>query len=520
MPSHQKNSSTVQTLFREVTVRLCGTLDLALGLQRVFDLLAAVFPLDDMRVNVLDAEMHAVRTIALANANEARNLIDAPIVLPLEAEVERELAGEALPDVRVVGRIGDDHATASIRDHYFADEVESSLLIMRLIIDGRRQGVLLLRATGEDRYTADHAELLKMLNEPFAIAVNNAVAHHALEQARETLLAENEALTEALHENPQEIVGAAFGLAEVMDLVGKVAPLDSPVLLLGETGVGKEVIADAIHRASPRADRPFVKLNCGAIPEALVDSELFGHEKGAFTGAVTRKAGRFERAHSGTLFLDEIGELPPDAQIRLLRVLQTKQIERVGGTEIIETDVRIIAATHRDLPALVDDGLFRKDLWYRIGVFPILIPPLRERKADIPALVHHFVERKCKEMGIYPPPALALGAMERLQAHAWPGNVRELQNVVERELIIRRGGELLFQGLGNGGRAVKGQRARSERDEPPVTLDAAVTEHIRRALRYAGGKVGGPNGAAQLLNVNASTLRNRMKRLGIPYGRQ
>lgn len=300
-----------------------------------------------------------------------------------------------------------------------------------------------------------------------------------------------------------------------MELVQRVAPLNSPVMLLGETGVGKEVIANAIHLSSDRHKGPFVKLNCGAIPEQLIDSELFGHEKGAFTGAIAQRKGRFERADGGTLFLDEIGDLPLEAQVRLLRVLQTKQFERVGGTATLSSDARIIAATHRDMEQLVREGKFREDLWYRIGVFPISIPPLRERRADIPALVNHFLKKKSLEMGIHHPPAIAPGAMQRLREYRWPGNVRELENVVERELILNRTGTLAFEGIESGGSVEA-----SPLSAKPVPLDRAVETHIRRALEYTHGKVGGPDGAAELLKVNPSTLRHRMRRLGIEFGRQ
>ena len=218
-------------------------------------------------------------------------------------------------------------------------------------------------------------------------------------------------------------------------MVRLVASLNSPVLLLGETGVGKEVIANAIHYSSPRKDGPFIKVNCGAIPDTLIDSELFGHEEGAFTGATTKKRGRFERAHKGTILLDEIGELPPPAQIRLLRVIQNKEVERVGGTKPIPVDIRVIAATHRNLKEMVSKNEFREDLWFRLNVFPITIPPLRERKEDIHALVQHFAERKSKELKFHTVPTLATGAIDRLKSYHWPGNVRELENVVERALI-------------------------------------------------------------------------------------
>ena len=371
-------------------------------------------------------------------------MLDNPQILPISNEVQRELGGTDLSDVRIVGRIQDDRATSEVRS-YFPKAPESSLLIMRLILDGRRQGALILRAEGENQYTAEHGELMSELNDPFAIALNNALTHHELNKLKDTLDDDNRFLRLELGQRTgQEIIGADFGLSSVMELVSRVATLGSPVVLLGETGVGKELIANAIHKASNRRDNPLVTINCGTIPPTLIESELFGHEKGAFTGAVAQKRGRFERANTGTLFLDEIGELSPDAQVKLLRVLQSKEFERVGGTSAIRVDVRIIAATHRNIENMVKEGTFREDLWYRINVFPIIIPPLRQRKVDIPSLAHHFIEKKSREIGLYPTPPLAEGAMQQLLSYSWPGNVRELENVVERALILSRGNALSF----------------------------------------------------------------------------
>jgi transcriptional regulator with GAF, ATPase, and Fis domain len=303
-----------------------------------------------------------------------------------------------------------------------------------------------------------------------------------------------------------------------MEKARQVAALDSPVLLLGETGVGKDVIANAIHYSSPRRNGPFVNVNCGAIPDTLIDSELFGHEKGAFTGAISQKRGRFERADKGTILLDEIGELPPQAQVRLLRVLQDKEIERVGGTKTIPLDIRIIAATNRKLEEMVKANQFREDLWFRINVFPIWISPLRERKSDIPALLQHSINLKAKELKLPAIPTLSPGAINPLMEYDWPGNVRELQNVVERALILNPNGPLTFEHLN-----LAQQKESSESQEQtiePDNLDEVISRHIRRALSKAKGKIHGPGGAAELLGINASTLRNRMNKLGIDYGRE
>jgi len=308
-----------------------------------------------------------------------------------------------------------------------------------------------------------------------------------------------------------------------MERVEQVAGSDVPVLILGETGSGKEVIARAIHARSRRSDGPFVRVNCGAIPPELVDSELFGHEKGAFTGAIEMRKGWFERADTGTLLLDEVGELPVAAQVRLLRVLQEDHIFRVGGGKPIPVDVRVIAATHRDLPAMVADGRFREDLWYRLAVFPVRIPAIRERRADIPALVRHLAAKSCARIGtrmIEPTPE----DVRLMQSYEWPGNVREMGAVMDRAVILGGGDRLeIARALGVLDSAPvrrPGPDARAP-DAPRATgfptLDDAMRAHIERALTETGGRVEGPRGAARLLAINPHTLRARMRKLGIDW---
>jgi transcriptional regulator with GAF, ATPase, and Fis domain len=315
-----------------------------------------------------------------------------------------------------------------------------------------------------------------------------------------------------------EIVGAGSGLRQTMTMVRQVAPQTSPVLVIGETGSGKELIARAVHDFSPRRDGPFIKVNCGAIPQSLMDSELFGHEKGAFTGATARKRGRFERAGGGTILLDEVGELTPEAQIRLLRVLQEKEIERVGGTMPVKLNIRVVAATHRNLEDMVAAGVFRQDLFYRLNVFPVHIPPLRRRKEDIEPLVRHFLTRKSMEMGRRLAPTLAPGSLEQLKAYDWPGNVRELEHTIERALILNEGELLDFKDFA--ARAALGPPAVPA---PPVSeikpLDHVMCEHISHALAACQGRVEGKFGAARVLRLKPGTLRHRMKKLGIPFGR-
>jgi len=303
------------------------------------------------------------------------------------------------------------------------------------------------------------------------------------------------------------IIGTSPALRDVLDMVRIVAPTDATVLINGETGTGKELIAEAIHKSSNRANGPFVKVNCAAIPAGLLESELFGHERGAFTGAVTRSIGRFERANRGTLLLDEIGDLPLELQPKLLRVMQERQFERLGGAGTVHTDVRVICATHRNLAQMVNERQFRADLLYRLSVFPIELPPLRNRPEDIRLLVDHFAMKYAVRMrkGIT---AISKEFMAALERHSWPGNVRELQNVLERSVILSTGPLL------NGSLPELTQMKSSA----PVTLGEAERAHILQTLQKTGGVLGGRNGAAMRLGLPRTTLISKMKRLGINHG--
>jgi formate hydrogenlyase transcriptional activator len=306
-----------------------------------------------------------------------------------------------------------------------------------------------------------------------------------------------------------EIVGQSNAMRQVFKAIERVADKDSTVLLLGETGTGKELIARAIHRLSRRRDAVMVKVNCGALPSSLAESELFGHERGAFTGAVQQKRGRFELASNGTIFLDEMGELSLDVQVKLLRVLQEQEIERLGSTRPTKVNIRVIAATNRDLQAEVERGTFRSDLFYRLNIFPIQVPPLRERKEDVPLLAGHFVVDFARRMGKNVDRIGALAAA-RLAAYAWPGNVRELANVMERAVILCEGPVILEEHLGaldRGSRAVE--------SDTFLTLEDMERQHIQRALLKTGGVLAGPQGAARLLGMRRSTVWSRMRKLGL-----
>lgn len=499
--------------FRQATLRLCSSLDIEVAMCRCLRYLETAIPVDSMYLVFYNRGLGTIRTIAMATAGEGRKL-DRMIPMPIEARAVLEDNG--WPELAIVNRT-EENPVSRAWVHIWKIP-ESSMCYMRLAIEDHGVGSLILCSEGCDRYTDEHVRLLSLLKEPFAIAATNARRHSRVNRLKDLLADDNRYLHgELLHLSGEEIIGADFGLKEVMDLVRHVAPTDSSVLLLGETGVGKEIIANAIHNMSTRRKGPFIKVNSGAIPETLLDSELFGHEKGAFTGAVSQKRGRFERANSGSIFLDEIGELPPQAQVRMLRVLQDKEIERVGGANPVEVDIRVIAATHRNLQEMVRDGRFREDLFFRLNVFPVKIPPLRERWEDIPALVNHFINRKSKELKLHTPPPLAPGAIDRLMAYNWPGNVRELENVVERSLILSRSQPLTFSTLNQLEQSDVSESKKMAYGEV-LTLDKISARHIRKVLEMTGGKVHGSGGAAELLGINSSTLRARMQKLGIPYG--
>lgn len=383
--------------------------------------------------------------------------------------------------------------------------------------DGKPRALALM-TTPAGRLQPAVAGMLEKLIEPLSVAFANHERREELGQLRAAAI-KRETIEEARERPADGIVGSDSGLKPVMTRVDQVAPSDSSVLLLGETGSGKEVIARAIHERSLRAGAPFIRVNCGALPPDLIDSELFGHEKGSFTGASARRKGWFEQADGGTLFLDEVGELPPAVQVRLLRVLQDGSLTRVGGEESIHVDVRVIAATHRDLAAMVQEGTFREDLWYRIAVFPILIPPLRERKQDIPELARHFARRASAKIGL-PPQMPTEADIALLRNYDWPGNVREMAAVIERAAILGEGHRLdvaAALGLSVPARSAAARQlvAVDSKAQPFPTLDQVIIDHIRSALELCHGRIEGRKGAARLLGVNPHTLRSRMRKFGI-----
>ncbi len=383
-----------------------------------------------------------------------------------------------------------------------------SYAAVALVVRGQVIGVASFTRLQQWAFSTEQVGVLRDVTRALSVATANALANEEIRKLREQMEAENSSLRAQLGQAPwfEEILAHSAALKRVLETVEQVATTDATVLITGETGTGKELIARAVHRRSPRARGPLVKVNCAAIPDTLLASELFGHERGAFSGAVERRRGRFEQAHGGTLFLDEIGELPQEMQVLLLRVLQEREFERLGGTQTLQVDVRLVAATNRDLAEDVRAGRFRSDLYYRLNVFPVHVPALRERPEDIPPLAAHFAEKYGSRFG------RKISRIERrtldlLQSHHWPGNVRELENTVERGVILARNGVLSIDPamLQAGASRVPGN----------PQADSQEREAIANALAVSQGKISGENGAARKMGLPASTLEFRIKKLGI-----
>jgi transcriptional regulator with GAF, ATPase, and Fis domain len=426
------------------------------------------------------------------------------------------------------------------------EELRGSLMAFGLQLgepatEGVFAGIVVFEIEHARSIQPESNQLLTELAAPLAFYLQKLVAQKVESPTLDRSFIEDQ-------EQSESIVGSGHGLKKVMERVALVSNSDMPVLILGDTGTGKEVIARAIHARSPRASKPFLRVNCGAIPPELIDSQLFGHERGSFTGASDQRKGWFERASGGTLFLDEVGELPLAAQVRLLRVLQEHQIERVGGERTINVDVRIVAATHRDLASMVHQRTFREDLWYRINLFPILLPRLCERLEDIPALTRHFAKKAAAKLGLpYAEPKTS--DIDQLLRYSWPGNIRELQAVVDRAVILGRGHHLdIATALGSG--FTIGTHPISSSEEPTfyevipessylqaasileqpsvplvqnqaegrlLPLNELIKQHIEKVLVRCSGQVEGKRGAARILQINPHTLRAKMRKLGIRW---
>jgi len=528
---------TTQQLLLEIWRETCRHIELSDSAVRVARRLARVLPLAQLHVRRLDLSQSGLETVAAASLNKAVEVSFSRTPFS-SARLKRFLAWAAKNEPT---RRGKRQNLRSELQGLLPEPGTHDLLAGPLRHGDEPVGVLVLVAPPGEWYQEEHSHLMARLLEPFSVALENYRRLQELTALREAAEAERRSLLTRLGRNElaETIVGGDAGLRPVMERVLLVARSDAPVVLLGETGTGKEVIARAIHTRSPRAQGPFIRVNCGAIPAELVDAQLFGHERGSFTGAEETRHGWFERANGGTLFLDEIGELPLAAQVRLLRVLQDGTLERVGGAQPLHVDVRIVTATHRDLAGMVTRGEFREDLWYRIAVFPILLPPLRERKEDVPALACHFAERAARRFGL----PLAMPTPEDLRVlrtYNWPGNIRELGAVIDRAAILGNGRRLeVAKALGvrpeagphpapsmntggehaipeSGGSALAGSSSTRER---PLSLDELASQHIAHVLTLTRGRVEGPQGAAQILRIHPNTLRAKMRKLGIDWTR-
>jgi formate hydrogenlyase transcriptional activator len=501
-PELQRESDRLKLLL-DMTTTLVSTLECRDLLRAVSAIIRQVMHCDIVGVWLPDAERVHLRQLAM-DFPESKGFAKEGAVQPIDGSLIGSVFKAGKPVVL-------DLTSAQLALHV-STEIRAEALkagcALPLISRGRTLGVLTFGSRVENSIRPEDVDFLLRAAGQLAIAIENALAYREIAELKDKLAQEKLYLEDEIRGELdfEGIVGQSSALRHVLNLVETVAPSDSTVLLLGETGTGKELIARAIHERSRRKDRTFVKLNCAAIPTGLLESELFGHERGAFTGAIAQKIGRLELADQGTLFLDEVGDIPIEIQPKLLRALQEREFERLGNNRTKQVDVRLVAATNRDLEKMMEDREFRTDLYYRLNVFPIRIPPLRERPEDIPLLVRYFTQKYGRRMQkqIESIPAKA---MKMLSTWHWPGNIRELENFIERSVILTRGTGLQapISELGHNGRhtPVAGTREANERDE------------IVRFLKMTNGRVAGPDGAAARMDVKRTTLVSRMKRLGI-----
>jgi formate hydrogenlyase transcriptional activator len=492
-------------LLLEVNNALVSTLDLHQLLSAISSCLRRVMNHDYASLALYDPAAQQVRLQAL-DFPQGRGLLQEEMVIPLDGTPSGEVIATRKPLIISGANLND--YERSISGLFLAEGLHSGCIVP-LITANRILGTLSLASRRASAFTQEDVDLLMRVANQVAIAIENALAYREIAELKNKLADEKLYLEEEIRSEYtfEEIVGESPALKRVLSQAETVAATDSSVLILGETGTGKEVIARAIHDMSPRRQRTFVKVNCAAIPTGLLESELFGHEKGAFTGAIAQKMGRFELAHRGTLFLDEVGDIPLELQPKLLRVLQEKEFERLGGNRTLHVDVRVVAATNRDLPRMVEERLFRSDLYYRLNVFPIVVPPLRERAEDIPLLVRYFAQKHAGRMDRHIE-TIPGDEMEALTCYHWPGNVRELENLIERAVILARGPALHVPLPGD-------HLSRSRQHASPLTLEAAEREHILRTLHETKWVIAGPRGTAARLGMKRTTLQSRMTKLGI-----
>jgi formate hydrogenlyase transcriptional activator len=493
-------------LLLDLTNRIVSKLDLPELLQEIALGILHTFQCDSVAVALPDPENNELHVWARAAAGR-EEILESPRL--------REIAENVFKTRQPVDVSREELAT----DPIIAPEGITSLRFLPLVGYRGALGVLGLGSSRQNPFTEDDLSFLSQAANQVALAVENALAHREVSELKEKLAREKVYLESEIRNELgfEEIVGKSEALRRVLTEIETVAPTDSTVLIYGETGTGKELIARALHNLSSRKSNAFVKLNCAAIPTGLLESELFGHEKGAFTGAIVQRTGRFELAHRGTIFLDEIGEVPLELQPKLLRVLQEREFERLGSTRTLRSDARLIGATNRDLKAMVDEQKFRSDLYYRLDVFPIKVPALRERSDDIPLLVRHFVQEfsRRNNRAIDTIPSQTLEALVR---YHWPGNIRELQNVIERAVIVSRG-PVLSVAIADLKLDVDHKPVASNHESLQDLLDETARTHIVRVLEATNWVVAGPNGAAARLGMNRTTLQTRMQKLGIRVAR-
>jgi formate hydrogenlyase transcriptional activator len=497
-------SLNLETLL-EVTNALNSQRDLESLWQVIADQIQKVIPWDRAGITLYEPANDHFRFYAVVT-NMATPALRHDAIIPRDGSA----VGWVYTHGRVHVRPDLQREQVFLEDGYYVQEGLGRMINLPLLVREHCLGTLNIGSAQPGEPDPDDLKFLQQVATQIAYAIDHVLAYQQIQQLSEKLRLENEYLAEEVKasRNLGSVIGESPAFRKVIDLVKAVAPTHTTALLLGETGTGKEVLARAIHELSPRSDKPFIRVNCAALPAGLIESELFGHERGAFTGAGQRRAGRFELANKGTLFLDEIGEMPVEAQVKLLRVLQDGMVDRVGGTQPISVDVRLIAATNADLAAGVSKGEFRADLFYRLHIFPISVPPLRERRQDIVLLAQHFLNRLGEKMKR---PHLQFDArsLQRLMEYNWPGNVRELQNVIERAVILSHSFTITVDEV------FLPTQTLSSPHEQSLNLGELERAHILKVLEQTQWRIYGNGGAAELLGLNPETLRSRIRKLGI-----
>ncbi len=502
-----ESERTKLKLILDLNNSVVSNLELRDVLQSISPSIRDVMRLDGVALILPDAEKKHLQTHAL-DFPLSKGLVRQDMSSPLYGSLPGQVFRSGKPWVGNIGELQE----SGLEHRIAAEEGVETMCMLPLIRCNRVLGVLCLMRLHKNAFTPQDLEFLSQIAGQVSIAIDNALAYRQITELKDKLTQEKRYLEDEIrHEmNFEEIIGNSPVLRQVLRQVEAVAPTNSTVLIQGETGSGKELIARAVHNLSQRRNHPFVKLNCAAIPTGLLESELFGHEKGAFTGAIAQRIGRFELASQGTIFLDEISEIPIDLQPKLLRVLQEREFERLGSSRTLRTDARLIAATNRDLSAMVEEQRFRSDLFYRLNVFPIYVPPLRERKEDIPFLVRHFAQHFARDM-TKEIDSISAETMNSLVSYPWPGNVRELQNVIERAVILSRGTALKVS-LAD----LKARTPDTNGDlNRAATLEEIEKRHILSVLEQTNWVFAGPNGAAARLGIKRPTLQFRMQKLGI-----